>query len=197
MGLPAAIVHLIGFPAAGKYTIACELARQAAADGHTMVVVDNHHINNVIFELLDIDGVKDLPEDVWDHVRPVRRAVMDAIEHLGPPDWSYVFTNVLLADKPSDVEKIPRMADFASRTGRAFLPVRLLCDVDELEARIVTPERRDRLKWIDPIGLRGLVTTRPLVDVPRESGLEIDVTSRPAAEVATEILQRLRALGFA
>jgi adenylylsulfate kinase-like enzyme len=48
-----AIVYLIGHPAADKYTVARALAEQAEARGHRMVVVDNHHINNAIFGLLD------------------------------------------------------------------------------------------------------------------------------------------------
>ena len=37
------VVYLIGFPAAGKFTIAKALAQRAP---QKLVVVDNHHINN-------------------------------------------------------------------------------------------------------------------------------------------------------
>jgi len=87
-----AIVHLIGFPAAGKFTVAKALARQATDH---LVVIDNHFTANVIFGVMEIDGVKPVPDEVWDRVEEVREAVFTTIETLSPPDWSFVFTNVM------------------------------------------------------------------------------------------------------
>jgi hypothetical protein len=63
-----AIISLIGYPAAGKLTVARELEKIAAANGHRLVVVDNHHVNNVIFSVIRIGGHGVVPPGVWDHV---------------------------------------------------------------------------------------------------------------------------------
>ena len=65
-------------------------------------MLDNHHTSNVIFAALNVDGVTPLPPEVWDRVREVREALLRTIEELSPPDWSFVFTNVLTDDKPGD-----------------------------------------------------------------------------------------------
>ena len=68
------IFHLIGTPGAGKYTIGKLLAEAAGAR-----LVDNHSIANVIFGMLDQDGVKPLPAGTWPLVMRVRRTVLDAL----------------------------------------------------------------------------------------------------------------------
>lgn len=46
------IVHLRGFPSAGKLTVARELARMSAERGEDVLVLNNHHINNVLFPIV-------------------------------------------------------------------------------------------------------------------------------------------------
>ena len=184
--MPSAIVYLIGFPAAGKFTIAKEIAGRAS---QRYVVVDNHHINNVVFEVIETDGVRTLPGRVWSLISGVRDAVLAAIEELSPTEWSYVFTNVLVAD--SDESYVNRLAELADRRGSLFVPVRLHCAVDELARRIVAPERAQRLKWIDPDGLRDYVGRYRLVDVEHPHALDLDVTELSAADAADAILRHV------
>lgn len=187
-----AIVHLIGFPGAGKYTIAKELAGAAAAEGGaTFCVVDNHHINNTVFAVLRVDGVTPLPRRVWHYVEGVRTAVLGALEELGPSDWSYVFTNVLIAGT-SDEAGMRDVAALAERCARRFVPVRLHCEIDELARRIVSEERRERMKWVDADGVRAYVATRRLVDTgAHPHALDLDVTSQTPGESAAAILAHL------
>ncbi len=84
------IIYLIGFPGTGKYTIALELANRT-----TIRIVDNQLINNPIFSVIGADGKTRLPNIVWDKVGVIREAVLDSICTLSPPDFSFVFTNVL------------------------------------------------------------------------------------------------------
>lgn len=182
-----ALVYLIGFPAAGKFTIAKAISEHAST---RYVVVDNHHINNVVFEVIDTDGVRSLPPRVWSLIDGVRDAVLAAIEELSPPEWSYVFTNVLIAG--SDEPFLDRLAGLADRRGDVFIPVRLHCSTDELARRIVTSERAERLKWIDPEGLRSYVATHQLVEVDHHPhALELNVTTLSPDEAAATILRHI------
>jgi len=93
------IVHLIGFPASGKLTIARALSEAASTGDAPFVVLDNHHVNNVIFPVLDLDGIKPVPAVVWDRTREIAAVLRRTIEELSPPQWSFIFTNVLTDDR--------------------------------------------------------------------------------------------------
>jgi hypothetical protein len=182
-----AIVHLIAFPGAGKYTIAKQLAERAA--GERWVVVDNHYVNNTIFGVLDVDGITPLDPQVWTHIRTVRNAVLDTIRTLSPPDWSFVFTNVLFAGDPGDEAAPGQLAQLAEDRGAVFVPVVLRCEVDELVRRVTSPERRHRMKWVDADGVRGVAMTRQLIAVDHrfEHALDLDVTTTSPADAADAI----------
>ena len=189
-----AIVHLIGFPGAGKYTIARHMAEQRGPGPDRLVVVDNHYFNNTIFGVLDVDGIKPLDPRVWGHVLQVREAVLGAIEELSPSTWSFTFTNVLFAGDAGDEAAPGRLAALAAARGSSFVPVRLTCRVDELARRIVAPERRTRLKWVDADGVRALVDSRRLIDLDHEHALELDVSDVPPEATAARILEHVASL---
>jgi hypothetical protein len=188
------IIHLVGYPGAGKYTVAKELALAAERSGSRLVVVDNHLTSNVIFAVIPVDGIGPLPTTVWDHVGEVRDALLRAIEELSPPDWSFVFTNVLNEGVPEDGEVIERMRKLAATRQSRYVPVRLTCETDELIRRVPSPERRERLKWVDPDGVRAFVESNELLVIDDPAALDLDVTSLPAADTAARILDHVRAL---
>jgi hypothetical protein len=180
-----AIVHLIGFPAAGKYTVAGTLA---AALGRGCVLMDNHTTGNLVLSILDLEGVNPIPDPVWDRVGEIREVVYRTIEDMSPPDWSFVFTNVLVADDPGDVAVVDRLARLAAASGRLYLPVRLHCAVDELLARVTSPERAARHKWTDAEAVRDFVTRTRLVDIGTHPALDIDTVVHPPGAAVERIL---------
>ena len=80
----------------------------------------NHLVNNVIFSLIDTDGITKLPPAIWDNVSKVRNAALDTIR------------------------------DFGKHRNANLLIVRLLISTDELCRRTAAPERREMLKGINP-----------------------------------------------
>jgi hypothetical protein len=189
-----AIVHVVGYPGVGKYTVARALADLASVDGSRIVLVDNHLTSNVIFSVLPVDGVAPLPATVWDRVQEVRDAVLRTIEELSPPEWSFVFTNVLTEGVPGDERVVDRLIELASRRRSRYVPVRLSCRTDELLARVTRPDRRARQKWVDPVGVRAFTETSAVLDIDHPARLDIDVTSLPAREAAARILEHLGSL---
>jgi hypothetical protein len=59
------LFYLIGFAGVSKYTVAKALAALTGAR-----VVDNHTINNPIFGLIEQEGVKPLPPEIFDPKHP-------------------------------------------------------------------------------------------------------------------------------
>jgi hypothetical protein len=184
-----AIIYLLGYPGAGKYTIAKALAALADTRGVPVRVVDNHHINNVVFEVIDVDGIGPVKPRTWSLIGDVRTAVLAAVEELGPPEWTYVFTNVLIAGDKGDEAILDRLATLAATRDSSFVPVRLHCELEELARRVVAPSRSERMKWVDADGLRAFVARLDLVDVSvHPHALDLDVTTLSAADAAEAIL---------
>jgi tRNA uridine 5-carbamoylmethylation protein Kti12 len=190
----AAIVHLIGYPGTGKYTIARQLDRVATLDGRRFVVVDNHHTSNVIFAVLEVDGVRPVAREVWDRVGEVREALYRTIEEMSPPEWSFVFTNVLSDGDPTDEAIVRRVAQLASRRGNPYVPVRVVCAPDEILRRVPNPDRQQRMKWIDAGAVRAFMDEHELVNLDQQLALEVDVTTGSAEDAAQRIFAHVRSL---
>lgn len=185
-----ALVYLLGYPASGKYTIAKALA---GTPGRSWIVVDNHQINNVIFAVIEPDGITPLPTAVWDRAGEVREAVLTTIETLSPPSLSFIFTNVLFNDQPADHRLFHRLADLAAARGSIFIPVLLHCTVEELERRITNVDRVARMKLTDRAGIAAYVRAHPLLRPSAGHPLDLDVSSLPPSAAAGAILQHVEA----
>ena len=184
-------IYLVGWPGVGKYTLAQELARRGSVEHHHLVI-DSHYVNNVIFALIGADGVKPLGPEVWAKVAEVRRTVLETIETLSPPGWSFVFTNVLVQDNPSDRELFERLASIAAGRPACFVPVTLACALDELARRVASPSRAERLKWTDAASLRQMVSERSLLRIDHPNHLELDVTDLSPTQAADQVADHLR-----
>ncbi|MEX0781077.1 MAG: chloramphenicol phosphotransferase [Dehalococcoidia bacterium] len=176
------IIHFIGSPAVGKYTIASKVAPVLPAR-----LVDNHSIANVIFNVLDQDGIRPLPPGVWSHVSQVRRAVLDAMIELSPPHLSFVFTNYLRGGDPAEEVVFEELRALAEVRRSAFVPVLLSCATDEVMRRVVRPDRRERMKLVDP-GLAREFNEGPRFTTSHPNTLELDVTHLPPEESAARIV---------
>lgn len=180
---------LTGFPGSGKFTVARALAAQIEAVGDTVRLVDNHWINNPIFGLVDQDGVTPLPKEIWNRVGEVADAVIRTVEQLTPRSWHVIFTAYL--DGVTDSDFVPRLESVAAARGALFIPVRLLVDPEENARRITSPERRLRMKSLDPEEPLRLAAAGQPYDHGHADTLTIDISDRPPDQTATEILARV------
>jgi len=183
------IFHLIGTPGVGKYTVGTELARLSGAK-----LVDNHTIANVIFNVLDQDGIRPLPAGVWAYVGQVRRTVLDAMMHLSPPYLSFIFTNYIRGQDEAEYAHFLENVAVAEVRGCRFVPVRVTCDTAELMNRIGTESRRRRMKLLDPIEARRLNDEVPQFETDHPNFLTVDTTNRTPPEAAQLILSHSEAL---
>ena len=181
-------IYLFGFAGSGKLTIAKEIEGR-----WDCIVVDNHHVNNVIFALIDIDqhGAGELPERVWDHVMRVRQAAMDAIRDLARPGRNFVFTNELIEGVDRHAVFFHDIAELAKDRGAHLLPVRLLVHPKELERRITSPEREEKLKITNPEVAKDRAQNEEVFRPEGYDYLDLDVTSIDPGESARRILAEL------
>ncbi len=181
------MIVLIGFAGTGKYTIGRELCALTGAK-----LIDNHLINNPVFKVVNPDGITPLPDAIWDKVKAVRAIVYEAIRELSPPELSFVFTIELFERSPGDQRAFINLEELAASRGSLFIPVRLLCEVEELCRRVVNPSRSKMIKSINPEGARRKSAEESVLDSPHPNVLTIDVTEKTPTESVEIILRHIK-----
>ena len=180
-------IYLIGFSGTGKLTIAKELQKLVPA-----ILVDNHLINNVVFSLIDCDGVTPLPDEVWDYTWQVRDIVLSTIRHLSKPERNFIFTNELIEGSENDAKLFEEIETLATQRRANLFPVRLAISIDELCKRIVSPERKSKLKAIDAHDMRERAAISKVFIPDHPNRIELDVTHLSAVESAKIIASKVR-----
>jgi len=183
------IIVLIGFAGTGKYTIGRELCRRTGAK-----LVDNHLINNSLFTVVNADGLTPLPGAIWSKVRAIRQVVYETIRELSPPEMSFVFTMQLFEDDPQDHAGFAELVELAQSRRSLLVPVRLVCELEELCRRIVTPGRAAMLKQISSEAARRRAVDHSLLNPTHPNLITLDVTHKSAAESAAAILEEIRSI---
>jgi hypothetical protein len=183
------MVLLIGFAGTGKYTIGRELCERTGAK-----LIDNHLINNPIFSVINIDGVTPLPAKVWDRVKEIRATVYRAILELSPAEMSFVFTMELRQSNPGDHGAFRDLAELAAERHSRFIPIRLICGVEELCRRVTDPARVAMLKEISPDLTRKKSLEEEVLNVPHPNLRTLDVTKRTASGSVDAILDEVGAI---
>lgn len=176
------IIYLLGFPGTGKYTIAKEVCKQA-----DVKLVDNHLINNPVFALIGDKGKTLMPPVVWDQTAKVRAVVLDTMKTLSPPDYSFVFTNVLIENDPVDREIYEAIENTAIARKATFIPVRLICEIEENMQRITHPDRKLHMKTLHPETARKFRENHEIMQTNHPNELTLDVTNLQP-QSATQII---------
>lgn len=186
MADPSFVVLLLGFSGTGKYTIAKELRDQWVRLGRDVRVIDNHYTANVVFGVLPlVDGYRSIPTETWRYVDKVRSAVWEAIVELASSDTSFVFTSDI--SNAEGAVHAQQYQQIAEGRGSAFVPVRLLCTADELARRIVSPERKERSKWLDADAVRRKHAAHTVLELKDPNALTVDVTEIGPPDAAARI----------
>ena len=183
------MVLLIGFAGTGKYTIGRELCERTGAK-----LIDNHLINNPIFRVVDVDGVTPLPARVWDRVKEVRATVYKAIRELSPPGVGFVFTMELRESNPEDHNAFRDVERLAAARQCRFIPIRMICGVEELCRRVADPARVAMLKGTSPELARKKFAEDEVLNVPHPNLRTLDVTKRTASGSVDAILDEISSI---
>lgn len=189
------VVHLVGFPAVGKRTVAVELvATSEAVLGRRFVLIDNHLSSNPILAVLDRGGSGAVGDEVWDLVNQVRDVVDRAILELAPPERSFVFTNAPMVGDANGIRAVARVQRLAEGRGSTYVPVVLSCDRDELLERVPAPDRQRHGKWTAPSEVAAHIDHHNVLRPDSRHLLDLNTTSRSAAQSALAILDHLAAV---
>jgi chloramphenicol 3-O-phosphotransferase len=179
------IICLVGFPGAGKLTIARALSRLLDA-----TIVDNHWINDPILRLVATTDARAVPEAVWPEVAKVRSAVLETIATLSPRAANFIFTYAGSNEDSEDRKAFEEYRDVARRRSCRFIAVRLLCGEAELIRRIQSPERRGH-KLTNPVEATDNARHYSPLDPRLPGSLTIDVTDLAPEAAAARIFDHV------
>lgn len=183
-------VYLLGLPGVGKLTIARELTKHLPAK-----LLDNHKINNLVFEFALHERGKPIPEEVWVEIRKIRKILIDVIVNLAPHSDNYVLTNVLLQDDEHDLSIFNSYLDAAKNRNARLMPVTLTCDKGEHFKRFGSPERPASFKMSNPEGLQKMIDSGDKPLRPNHPlAFQLDVTHLTAAQACEKIIAHIEAL---
>jgi len=182
------VYQFLGFPGTGKFTVATELVRQLNVAGHTAKLLDKSSDGQ--FDLRPRPPERTTSRHAVERVSVIRSVVLDTIELLSPPDWSFVFTNFL--PPRASRHAIDRHQELASKRGAVFVPVVLECDKGEILRRVVGKDRAARLTLVDVARAKEVLDEgMVLPDWPELWSL--DLTALSPQDAAALILRRTAA----
>lgn len=189
MKLDNFIIHLIGFAGVGKYTIAKELVQISGAR-----LVDNHLLNNPVFNVIDLKNGGKLDKEVWEQIRKIRMAVMDTIRTISPSEYSFIFTNCLFESDPDDHKLLGQFKELADDRSGYYVPVRLFCDEQENTRRKSNEQRLERMKPINTNNIARLHAEEEIIHIDHPNVFNLNVTDLSAHEAAMHIMQHCSSL---
>ena len=127
-------------------------------------------------------------------MKEIRATVYQAIRELSPPDMSFVITMELRESNPLDHLALDDLAELAAARQSRFVPIRLICGVDELCRRVADPGRVAMLKEISPELARKKSLEDEVLNVPHPNLRTLDVTKRTASGSVDAILDEISAI---
>lgn len=177
------IVHLNGWPGAGKKTIGAVLAAKLNAG-----FIENHLLHGVAIACAGYDGA-----DRWGLYETVRSAAYEVLKQR-PADEVFVMTNALCRDSAREQAAWRHVVDLAMARDVPLVPVVLELSRAENVRRLQSKDRVGR-KLTDPGTLESYLAEDVLQKPAVGELLVIDVTTLSPDAAADLIVDHLRLLG--
>lgn len=177
------IIHINGYPGAGKLTVGRALAE--AIGGR---LVDNHSIYNLAFALTEPKS-----EAYFETLRAVRAIAFQRVMEL-PADTPVVITNAHMTDSAWGNANWDAVIDLARARGAKLAVVVLDVAAAENDRRIAAPDRALKRKLQDPAKFAGNRAGRPLIDRGGDHTLRFDTTDLTVEETTARVIAWVRSL---
>ncbi|MBD5397992.1 AAA family ATPase [bacterium] len=178
------IIHLIGYPAAGKLTIAKELAKD-----NDFKIFDNHTVNNVLFCLTDITTT--LPKCKGKYIDKIYKIAFKYFKKIGVKE-NIIFTTFLEEEK-DDIKFYKLVNKFAKQINHLYIPIILTPTEETLLSRVVNKERAEKMKLTDT-EIAKQIYQRQLINMKNKYKLEIDNSNLSPLQTKEIILKHIETI---
>ncbi len=175
------LIHLIAYPATGKFTIAKALKKQLGA-----YLIDNHTINNVFFSVTDLS--QQLPPQVFSFISKAYDLLFDYLRTINPQK-PLILTNCL-CDSEGDLAFVSKTQALCKDIGYKYLPIKLILDEEEMLRRLPSADRKAKMKLTNPELLKHFIKTYPLI-TKIEGAVEIDINGNSIEDTVAAVKKYL------
>jgi gluconate kinase len=169
------IIHLNGWPGAGKKTIGQIVAKRLDAR-----FIHNHLLHDVAIACAGLSG-----EDRWDLYETVRSVAYETLA-TRPSSEVFVMTNALCKNSPRELEAWKHVVDLAVVRQVPLVPIVLVVEIEENCRRIQSEERVGK-KMTDAEELRGYFSVDSIQEPDVPELLILDVTMLTPEKAAERI----------
>ena len=143
------IILLIGIAGTGKATIGAAMTQK----NQNFRFVPHHSWIDPILNLFGDDESKvfwGLDEKGWAALNQARDVMFNTIAEACPQESSFIITYELLANNHYHQEFFDTLMQVVQKRKALFVPVRLICDLDEQLKRVTNEQRMAHYKTRDP-----------------------------------------------
>lgn len=182
------IILLMGFAGSGKRTVGQALAKKTS-----FRFVHHHSWIDPILNLLGNDSSVwfTLTDKAWGKLNAVRDIILSTIADVCPSESSFIITYEMIDQDPYHQIFYEKVLDVADKRNAVFLPVRLICDEDELVARVQSEDRKQYLKTGDADMMRTRSREKSVFQTGHKNELTINNSALSPEKVSDLIIKQL------
>lgn len=176
----------MGIAGTGKTTIAKEIENQ----DNSFMLATHHGWIDPILKLLGKDASVfwSLDERGWSALNQARDVVFNTIAEVAPSDSNFIITNEMLANNHWHQEFFDKVASTVKKRQARLIPIRLVCQLDELLQRVQSDERKNYYKTRDTALIQKRFQEEDVFYSSLSSEFTLDVTHLSPIESAKHIL---------
>ncbi len=182
------IILLTGLPGVGKRTVAEVIAK------HTNIRFSDHHdLTDPILKLFgdDYQIFWDLTPDMWGKLNAVIDVYLSAIADVCSRNDSFILTEMMFDQQPYHKIFYDKVLEVVKKRGATFIPIRLLCDEEELAKRVQSEDRKKYFKTRDPELSRKRSKEITVFYSHHPNEVTINNTNKSPEEVCNSILEAI------
>lgn len=183
------IILITGFPGSGKLSIAQELASR-----YEFKLIANYYINKNVLDLIEREQNCIPCKEVWDKIENIWETVLQTVGELSPPHYSFVITRPMLNGIDYSQNFYQRLLKLTEQRKSLFVPVRLVCQEEELVVRIQTKKRKKLGKVTDINRAKCLCKSHEVFRSNHLNELTINNTCKSPNETIKEIISHVEKL---
>lgn len=182
------IILITGLPGCGKLIVAEALAKKTH-----MRFSDHHALIDPILRLFgdDYRVFWNLTRPMWQKLNDVTDTYLTTIADICHKNDSFIVTEMLFDQDPYHDAFFKKVLDVVSKRKATFIPVRLLCDEDELAKRVQSESRKHYFKTRDPVLSRKRSRKVQVYYSQHPNEITINNTDKSPDEVADVIIDKI------
>ena len=181
------IILLMGIAGTGKMTIGEAIIKQNA---NFKLVTPDSAIDPVLKLLGDNAQVMwSLDEKGWAAVNQALDVILYTIAEVCPKESNFIITSEMLADNPYHQNYFERVQHAATKRAAKLIPVRLICELDELLERVQNNSRLAYFKTRDPELIKKRFAEEKVFFSKMPNEFTLDVTHLTPDDSAKKIMQ--------